>query len=131
MFYNDYDRLIGVPPTIFGSFTDAGSGTTYGIEVAAQYQATTSWRLEAAASWLETRIDGPILPFEEDSTPSNLAQLHSYWDVGDDVEINASLYHTSDIPRLAIDAYTRFDLGIGWRIDDSGTAAERAKSMSS
>src|SRR5204863_420905 len=55
---------------------------------------------------------------EEESTPANLAQLHSYWNIGDDIELNAALYHTSRIPRLAIDAYTRFDLGLGWRITD-------------
>jgi iron complex outermembrane receptor protein len=118
LFYNDYDRLIGVPPTVIGSFTDAASGTTYGVEVAAQFQATARWRLEAAASWLETDIDGPVLKFEEESTPSKLAQLHSYWNVGERLEINAALYHTSRVPRLGIDSYTRFDIGAGWRIDD-------------
>jgi len=118
LFYNDYDRLIGVPPTIIGEFTDAASGKTWGIEVAAQFQASERWRIEAAASWLETRIDGPVLPFEEDSTPSNLAQLHSYWDISDAFQLDAALYHTSDIPALDIDAYTRFDIGVGWRISD-------------
>lgn len=129
LFYNDYDRLIGVPPTIIGSFTDAGSGKTWGVEVAAQYQAGAHWRLEGAASWLETRIDGPVYQFEEDSTPTRLAQLHSYWDVGDRVEIDAALYHTSRIPRLDIDAYTRFDLGVGWRINDTLRFDLRAQNL--
>jgi iron complex outermembrane receptor protein len=119
LFYNDYDRLIGVPATVVGSFTDAARGKTWGVEVAAQYQVAESWRLEGAASWLETRIDGPVFRFEENSTPAELAQLHSYWELGDHVELDAALYHTSRIPRLAIDAYTRFDLGIGWQVNDA------------
>jgi iron complex outermembrane recepter protein len=118
LFYNDYDRLIGIQPGIYGPFTDAARGTTYGIEVAAQFQATDRWRLEAAASWLDTDIRGPVLKFEEESTPSNLAQLHSYWDVSDRFEVNAAVYYTSRLPRLAIDSYTRVDLGLAWRIDD-------------
>src|SRR5690606_17281107 len=34
LFYNDYQRLIGVPPTVFGQFTDAGAGATWGGSLA-------------------------------------------------------------------------------------------------
>jgi iron complex outermembrane receptor protein len=115
LFYNDYSRLIEPTPAIFGAFTDAGSGATWGAEVNFSGQLTPAWRLEGAYSWLQTRIDGPVLPFEEDGSPKHLAQLRSYLDIGDDVEFNAALYHVDEVPFTGVDAYTRLDLGLSWR----------------
>ena len=115
VFYNDYTRLIEPNPTIFGAFTDAGSGRTWGAEVNFSGQVTPRWRLEGAYSWLRTRIDGPVLPFEEEGSPEHLAQLRSYFDLGRDVELNAALYRVDEVPFAGVDAYTRFDLGLGWQ----------------
>ena len=115
LFYNDYRTLVGVPPGIFGTFNNDASGATYGVEFSASAQLTDRWRMEGSWSRLQTRIDGPVLKFDETNTPRTLAQLHSYLDVGDDVEVNASLYRVSRIPGLGIDPYTRADLGVTWR----------------
>ena len=71
--------------------------------------------MEGSWSRLQTRIDGPVLKFDETNTPRTLAQLHSYLDVGADFEVNASLYRVSRIPGLGIAPYTRADLGLTWR----------------
>jgi iron complex outermembrane receptor protein len=71
--------------------------------------------MEGSWSRLVTRIDGPVLKFDETNTPRTLAQLHSYFDVGADVEVNASAYYVSRIPGLGVDPYTRADLGLTWR----------------
>jgi len=115
LFYNDYTRLIEPTPGIFGAFTDAGSGTTWGGEFNFSGQLTPAWRLEGAYSWLHTRIDGPVLPFEEEGSPQHLAQLRSYFDVGDNLELNAALYHVDKVGFTNVDAYTRLDLGLSWR----------------
>jgi len=115
LFYNDYTRLIEPTPAIFGAFTDEGSGATWGGEINFSGQVTPAWRLEGAYSWLHTRIDGPVLPFEEDGSPKHLAQLRSYLDIGGDVEFNAALYHVDEVPFTGVDAYTRLDLGLSWR----------------
>ena len=115
LFYNDYTRLIEPNPAIFGAFTDAGSGATWGAEVNFSGQVTPRWRLEGAYSWLRTRIDGPVLPFEEEGSPQHLAQLRSYFDIGDRLQLNAALYRVDEVPFNDIDAYTRLDLGLGWQ----------------
>ena len=115
LFHNDYQRLIGVPPAVFGQFTDAGSGATWGGSVAVTAQLTDRWRMEGSYSALRTRIDGPIYQYEETGTPETLAQLRSYLDVTDTVELNAALYHVDDVPFSSIPAYTRADLGLAWR----------------
>jgi iron complex outermembrane receptor protein len=119
LFYNDYTRLIEPIPTIFGPFTDAGSGATWGGEVNFSGQVTSRWRLEGAYSWLHTRIDGPVLPFEEQGSPEHLAQLRSYFELSDTLELNAALYHVDEVPFIGVDAYTRFDLGLSWQATPS------------
>jgi iron complex outermembrane receptor protein len=115
LFYNHYQRLIGVPPAIFGRFTDASSGATWGGELSVSGRLSDRWRVEASYSRLHTRIDGPVLRFDETSTPRMLAQLHSYFDIGEHVELNTAFYRVGEIPFQRIDAYTRADLGITWR----------------
>jgi iron complex outermembrane receptor protein len=116
LFYNDYTRLIEPAPTILGPFTDAGSGRTWGAEFDSTLQLSPHWRVEGSYSWQRVRIDGPVYRFEQDSTPRNLAQLHSYFDIGDRTEFNAALYYVDRIPQLNIDAYTRLDLGVSWNV---------------
>jgi iron complex outermembrane receptor protein len=119
LFYNDYTRLIEPNPGIFGAFTDLGSGRTWGAEVNFSGQVNERWRLEGAYSWLRTRIDGPVLPFEEEGSPEHLAQLRSYFELGHDVELDAALYHVAEVPFAGVDAYTRFDLGLSWQASPS------------
>jgi len=119
LFYNDYTRLIEPVPTIFGAFTDAGSGATWGGEVNFSGQVTPRWRLEGAYSWLRTRIDGPVLPFEEKGSPQHLAQLRSFYDLSDNLELNAALYHVDEVPFAGVDAYTRMDVGLSWQASPS------------
>ncbi|MGH8030256.1 MAG: hypothetical protein ACREO3_10005, partial [Arenimonas sp.] len=85
------------------------------FDVSASGQLTPHWRMEGSYSRLETRIDGPIFDFEERSTPRTLAQLRSTLDIGANVEFNAGAYYVDRVPRLAIDTYTRLDLGLTWR----------------
>ena len=114
VFYHDYRRLIGAPPGIFGSFTDAGEGETYGFNVNARVQATDRWRLEGSYARTEVGIDGPIFEFEEMGTPRHMAQLHSRLDVTDTLELNASAYYVDEVPRIPVDSYTRLDVGLRW-----------------
>ena len=78
----DYQRLLGVPPTIVGTFTDDASGATWGGDFSVSGRLSDHWRVEGSYSRLRARIDGPVLKFDESSTPEVMAQLHSYWDIG-------------------------------------------------
>ena len=115
LFYNDYTRLIEPQPGIFGPFTDAGSGATWGGEFSVSAQLNPHWRVEGSWSLLRTRIEGPVLAFEEEGSPRQLAQLRSYLDLGEDLEFNASVYHVDRVPFVGAGAYTRLDLGFTWR----------------
>jgi outer membrane receptor protein involved in Fe transport len=123
LFYNHYQTLLGIPPGIFGTFTDASSGATWGGDISASGRLNDRWRVEASYSHLHTRIDGNVLKYEETSTPTTQAQLRSYFDATDHLEINAGLYYVSRITGsgalpLEAPAYTRADLGVTWRPRD-------------
>lgn len=114
-FDNDYTRLIGVQPAIFGPFTDAGRGRTRGFDVSASGQLAANWRVEGSYSRLDTRIDGPVFDFEERSSPRHMGQLRSTVDLSPRLELDAAAYYVDRIPFSGIDAYTRLDLGVTWR----------------
>ncbi len=115
VFLNDYRRLIGAPPGIFGTFTDAGSGRTRGFDVAATVDVTDRWRLEGSFSRIDVEVDGPIFDFEEGATPERMAQLRSHVALTDALELSAAAYYVDEIPRIPVDDYTRVDLGLIWR----------------
>jgi len=115
LFVNDYSRLIEPAPAIFGAFNDAGSGRTWGAELDSTLQVSARWRLEGSYSWQRVRIDGPVLKFEQNSTPRQLAQLRSNLDLCDTMEFNGAVYYVDKVPQLNIDSYTRLDLGFSWR----------------
>ena len=116
MFYNDYKRLVGVPPAIFGTFNDDASGATWGGDIVAAMRWTDRWAMEASYSRLHTRIDGPVLQFDEIGFPRQLAQLRSNYDLGESLELNGAAYYVDEVPFLGVPAYTRLDLGVTWRL---------------
>ena len=118
LFHNDYRRLIEPAPAIFGAFTDAGQGRTWGVDINASAQLTDAWRMEGSWSSLRVDVDGPVFDFEERSSPRQLAQLRSYLDLGP-AELNLAWYHVDEIPQNAIPAYDRLDVGLAWRVGDS------------
>jgi iron complex outermembrane recepter protein len=118
LFYNDYERLIEPSPTAYGPWLDEARGRTWGVELNASAQVTDRWRLEASWSSLRVDVDGPVLPFEETASPRRLAQARSYFDLGDEAELNVAWYHGSGIENSGVPAYNRFDVGLGWRLGE-------------
>lgn len=116
LFYNDYQRLIGVPAGIIGSFTDAGKAQTYGVELAATLYPTAAWKIDAAYSYLGTDVEGPVADFDEDNLPRHLAQVRASWSASDDLEAHSALYYVPQVDGLSVDAYTRVDLGMSWQV---------------
>ena len=119
VFYNDYKRLVGVPPSIFGTFNDDASGATWGGDIVAAMRWTDRWAMEASYSRLHTRIDGPVLKFDEIGFPRQLAQLRSNLDLGESLEFNGAAYYVDEVPFLGVPAYTRLDMGLAWRPSSS------------
>jgi iron complex outermembrane receptor protein len=114
-FYNDYSRLLFVPPTVFGVWNNNGWGETYGAEVVATWRPSEHWRLEGSYSYVDVQIHGPILQSDEGDAPHHMIKARSYLDITDSLEFNGALYYIDNRPTSMSQAYARLDLGFTWR----------------
>jgi iron complex outermembrane receptor protein len=128
-FYNVYQGLVTTtqsppppaPPTDF-EFENRMDGRTYGIELAARWQATAWMRLDTAYTYLEmdlnTRGAGTVTDPEavEDSNPQHQLSLHSEFDIQRNVQIDMTLRFVDDLPALDVPGYTELDIGATWSV---------------
>ena len=120
IFYNDYEKLIYVPPAVVGtSWNNNGFGETYGGEIDVTWRVAENWRLVAAYSFVDVQIHGPIFSQDERNTPQHQAQLRSYFDVTEDIELNSGLYYVDNVPGVNAKSYLRLDVGVTWRVTDN------------
>ena len=133
-FYNNYDRLRGVShgapqfgsPVVVPAIWDNDiKGETYGGEVAAKWRLTDRWRLEGSYSLLEARFgagnasDSVTARNSQSSAPRNQAQIHSYWDITSNLQLNAGAFYVGRVREFNIPAYISTDLNLTWRPRES------------
>jgi iron complex outermembrane receptor protein len=135
-FIDDYDDLvseISSAPIIFGAppavhlpteWVNDGTAESYGVEIAANWQATENWRLSASNSVLTVyrHADFGTLTFAEyaveHSSPVEQFQIHSHTDITRNFEFNASFYFVGGVVGNLGDhvpSYTRADMNIVWK----------------
>jgi len=137
-FYNIYDRLQtfepGTPffeaepqphviiPIVFDNLM---RGDTYGIETAANFDASAVWRLSGSYSYLRMQLrpyaeslDNNSRQAVEGSNPRHQFQLHSSFRLPRNVELDASLFFVSQLPYLQVPNYARFDARLAWQITE-------------
>ena len=111
-----------VLPVFYGNVL---RGETYGGEIAANWQATSRWRIMASYTRLNVKLksDSPFLapqaqPNSAGSSAQNQFQIHSFLSLPWRTELDAALYHADGIKDGNVPAYTRVDLRLGWRPTD-------------
>ncbi|MDP2760331.1 MAG: TonB-dependent receptor [Sideroxyarcus sp.] len=133
-FYNEYRHLMtteplkpfieaGPPPRAVApqQFQSNASATTHGLELSASWQATETWQLKAAYSWLEMRIRrdansrDPAIEAKAGDAPRHQLQFHSRHELDARTDLDVSLYYVDKLPNQNIPAYTRVDARLGWR----------------
>ena len=117
LYYNEYDSLIYVPPTVLGMWNNDGAAETYGGEVALTWRVADNWRVESSYTFVDVQVHGPIFTQDEENTPHHLAQLRSYLNVTKDVELNSALYYIDRVSSADADAYLRLDVGLIWYVN--------------
>jgi iron complex outermembrane receptor protein len=129
-FVNDYDSLItreqGTPftngvntfdPLIYDN---KGSAVAWGFEAAVDVAVTETWKLRSAYTLFyiqaETDADSTDAGFAniEDSSPTNQANLRSYWDLGKRWELDMALYYVDHVDIFDTPAYLRADARLGY-----------------
>lgn len=113
-FYNDYEDLIGTAGGAVGPLTNSADGESYGGEASLTWLVADNWRLTGWYSYAKVNTRGPGAT-RHSGYPIQQAHLRSYYDLTDDIEINAAAYFVDGNPGVAAPAYIRFDLGLTWR----------------
>ena len=136
-YYNVYERLrvaeLGTPffessPSpahlvIPSVFQNALHGNTHGIEVAANWNLTSRWKLSSGYTWLQADLRGPagvtLRPALGVNAPQQQWNLRSYLNLPGNLEFDSSLYYVGRLSSMAIPGYTRLDTRLGWRATES------------
>ena len=136
-FYNQYNHLVslepggapftiddqGVPATIYPFINGNGiRGTTYGLEIAADWKPKSWWRLESSYSWLQmslhdtpTSKDTTTVALDEGTSPHHQAQLQSYFDISRNLEFTVVFRYTGALPSYLVGGYETGDVRVAWR----------------
>jgi outer membrane receptor protein involved in Fe transport len=115
------DSLLLAPNYI----TNALSGKAYGFELLATLQAADWWKFSFGYSLLKMTFDADpevrmtSRKFIQDDYPQHMVQVRSYMDVWENVSLDSELYYMDDLGNQPVDAYIRFDLRLGWKINES------------
>jgi iron complex outermembrane recepter protein len=131
-FYNSYNRLgsvkagapqPGVPVIIPINLANEIEGDTFGSEIATTLDVTDNWRLAGSYSLLEAAFhptagstDTADAKNYEGSAPVSQAQIHSYWDITRNLQLNCGVYFTGRVTEFDIPAYVLADVNVVWRL---------------
>jgi iron complex outermembrane receptor protein len=126
-FYNDYDRLSsvglgatsiipGMPPVLVQDLKagNAGSGETYGGEVATTWNPVSWLSLRGAYSYLRIDLDKQAMPVEGRS-PLHQASLRALIDLGDDWDLDLWLRYVDELKQPRVHDYVTGDVRLAWR----------------
>ncbi len=126
-FYNDYDHLQTYepdgpffPPPFTLVFDNGMRGSSHGLELAVNWDVSRNWRLKAAYSHLKMDLEpkpgsrDPLSPQQWDRAPEDQFSLRSLLDLGEDWELDGSLYYVGALPHTEVSSYWRLDLRLGW-----------------
>jgi iron complex outermembrane receptor protein len=134
-YYNNYNRLqssepgmpfleINPPPPhliIPLAFANGYRGHTYGVELAANWRATSHWRLSSGYTFLhEVLLRNPAsndtgTAGTATNNPRNQFQIHSTLGSFHGLELDSALYVVGKVPNQFTPLYSRFDTQLAWQ----------------
>ncbi len=115
LFYHDYSRLVVVVPPLPGPVTNRGSGESYGVELAIDWDVAENWRLGGGYSFVRQNVSGPGLDLESGTVPEHQAFIRSHLDITDDLFFDTVFYFYDHLPAAGVHSYGRLDVGFTWR----------------
>lgn len=136
VFYHDYDNLFNGEPEqpYFGAidgqsrptlivplrFQNSLEAESYGVEVSAEWQAETWWRLTGWYSLLKLHVfqngstSTASKELYEGGNPTHQAQLRSTIALSDQLDFSQVVRYVSSLDWGNVDSYTELDLRLGW-----------------
>ncbi|AOY59468.1 TonB-dependent receptor plug domain-containing protein [Desulfococcus multivorans] len=138
-FYNDYEDLIayrydhdgkieveGAPYVIVPlHFDNSLRGESFGIELAAYWQATVFWLLQGSYTFLETNLNPGLLDTGEDETyliqasnPRNQISIRSALNITSQLELDLWFRYVDRLNENDVDEYASLDARLAYRPTD-------------
>lgn len=93
---------------------------TYGVEGAADWQASKNWKLSAGASFLEMSLQlgsQYLAQFQPGQSPTYESNLRSYWNISRNWSFDTAAYYVDRLQNFNTPAYVRLDANLGWKIE--------------
>jgi len=140
IYFNDYDKLMAFESVSNGfepvsdpdryerriRHNNGMTGKSFGGEIASALILRPDWRLIATYSYLNLDLDFEPgssginkITVREGNSPEQQFSLRSQWDVTPELECDLWIRYVDELPDLDVDAYTTFDVRLGWRISDN------------
>jgi iron complex outermembrane receptor protein len=102
---------------------NSAQGISYGAELGSRWKVSDQFTLSASYSYLcmslSSQADDIVgfAPAPVDRTaPSHQAQVHAYYDITRDIQVNAATYFVGTVERPHIGSYFRTDLNVVWKV---------------
>jgi iron complex outermembrane receptor protein len=103
-------------------FGNGGGGNTYGLEVAANWNAASYWKWTAGYTALQVVLkpgtggDGKNVSYD---SPARQWQVRSSLNLPHRLEFDTALYYTGPLIHVEVPSYFRLDSRLGWRLSRS------------
>ena len=131
-FYNLYYDLLtiesGTPLpdlTIPISVRNKMNGASYGVELAARWQALEWWNIKGSYSYMDlqlhTESDSNDTITEngfEDDIPNHQFSIRSMMDLPGNLELDSWIRYVDSVPSLNVDSYVTLDARLGWNMTE-------------
>jgi iron complex outermembrane receptor protein len=125
-FYNDYDDLRTLEPTMAGPVSPSIVsnrlfGESYGAEISATAQVTKHWRLQSSYSYLDAQLhrksgsrDASTETITEGSSPHHQFFIRSIVDLPWDIQFASTLRYVDVLAAPKIPSYVTVDVRLAW-----------------
>ncbi|MBY0408440.1 MAG: TonB-dependent receptor, partial [Rickettsiales bacterium] len=96
---------------------NGNAARSYGVELAAKWEPTTYWTLDASYTYLDFKRQRPeALAFTvANASPPQQASLRSSLLLPNDLEVDNSVYVVDELKNQNISGYIRFDTRLAWK----------------
>jgi iron complex outermembrane receptor protein len=131
-FYNLYYDLLtiesGTPLpdlTIPISVRNKMNGASYGVELAARWQALEWWNIKGSYSYMDLQLhtegysnDTITEDSFEDDIPNHQFSIRSMMDLPGNLELDSWVRYVDSVPSVNVDSYMTLDARLGWNLTE-------------
>jgi iron complex outermembrane recepter protein len=119
---NPYAVMTPVPHLVVPyKWGNLATARTHGVELAANWELSRSWKLALGYSWLNMHMDqdpsshDPYIKNYGGNSPTDMLNLRSYVNLQNNLSLDTMAYYVNSVPAHSVPSYVRLDMRIGWK----------------